>query len=224
MDFRRLGQVGNPQGVRGGEPQTIRLPFQLPTNIENTLGYAPPSHAPRRPPSHTRAIRRPTAIAFATVSASSTSLARSFSHFNGAAPPSPPSHAKARRRWSFLAFSLVPLPLHLPRLQSEPDVDSCLLHFPHMQMLAEGGFSAHFDALAASSTSLACKTSRRNMAIRATTTSLACNSELEVVFIRCFNAVSPTSPACNSEPEVVFIWRFDAVRATTDVESPDYPS
>jgi hypothetical protein len=59
------------------------------------------------------------------------------------------------------------------------------------------------------------------MAIRATTTSLACNSEPEVVFIRCFNAVSATSPACNSEPEVVFIWRFDAVRATTDVESPD---
>jgi len=48
------------------------------------------------------------------------------------------------------------------------------------------------------------------------TTSLACNSELEVVFIRYFNAVSATSPACNSEPEVVFIWCFDAVRATLD--------
>jgi hypothetical protein len=45
---------------------SLSLPSQLPTNIENTLGYAPPSHA--------RAIRRPTAIAFATISASSTSL------------------------------------------------------------------------------------------------------------------------------------------------------
>jgi hypothetical protein len=53
---------------------SLSLPSQLPTNIENMLGYAPPSYAPRRPPSHARAIRRPIAIAFSTVSASSTSL------------------------------------------------------------------------------------------------------------------------------------------------------
>jgi hypothetical protein len=53
---------------------SLSLPSQLPTNIENTLGYAPPSHAPRRPFSHARAVRRPTAIAFATVSAFYASL------------------------------------------------------------------------------------------------------------------------------------------------------
>jgi len=97
---------------------SLSLSSQLPTNIESALGYAPLSHVPRRPSSHARAIRRSTAIAFCTVSASSTpscakaswrwistsstSLARFSSCFNGAAPPSPPSHAKARLRRSFL--------------------------------------------------------------------------------------------------------------------------
>ena len=82
MVFRRayeLGQVGNVRGDSwcGGPARCARrraiigsppfpLPSQLPTNsnIENTLGYAPLSHAPRRPSSHARAIRRSTAIAF----------------------------------------------------------------------------------------------------------------------------------------------------------------
>jgi len=74
---------------------------------------------------------------------------------------------------------------------------------PSHAKVSRGGFLAHFDGVATSSTSL------------------ACNSELEVVFIRCFNPVSTTSPACNSEPEVVFIRRFDTVRATTTTSVDD---
>jgi len=43
---------------------SLSLPSQLPTNIENALGYTPLSHAPRKPSSHARANRRSIAIAF----------------------------------------------------------------------------------------------------------------------------------------------------------------
>ena len=68
MGWGQVGNVrGDPQGVRGGEPYSVHLPLPislLPTNIENMLGHAPPSHTPRRHASHARASRRLTAIVF----------------------------------------------------------------------------------------------------------------------------------------------------------------
>jgi len=101
----------------------------------------------------------------------------------------------------------VPPPTLSPSLAKCAKYGLLLSPPPSRAKVSRGGFSAHFDAVTTSSTSL------------------ACNGELEVGFIRCFNAVSATSPACDSQPEVVFIWRFDTVHAitTTSVDDVSMP-
>ena len=97
-------------------------------------------------------------------SASSTSLGRFSSHFNGAVPPSPPSHAKARLRRSFLgaapysiSFTCKVCQMWTPAFstslacKSEPgwifSTFRCrchVFHLPHMQQQARGGFYTVF--------------------------------------------------------------------------------
>jgi hypothetical protein len=105
--------------------------------------------------------------------------------------PPPLSHTRASRKWTFTTF----LTLHLPRLQSEPEMTFRrrfrVLHLPHLQERAGGGTSTPFSPL-----------HLPRLQERARNDVLTPFSRARASRRRCSRP--STCLACKSEPEIMF--------------------